>query len=256
MVKAIFFDVDGTLVSYENAKVPQSAKDAIQQLRKQGILCVLATGRAIMELDDLDVKDMEFDGYITLNGIVGFDKNKEMLWGVTIPEEDFKRGLEMFENHEMPMTFIEKDRFYNNFIDDTVIYAQQTISSPLMEIGEYTGNAVYQMDIFAELEMAEYLEKLFPNCTVIKWKKIGFDLVSKIGGKVFGIQKYCDLMNIALEDTMAFGDGGNDHEMLEYVHVGIAMGNASDDVKAVADYVTDSVDEDGILHALEHFRVL
>ena len=61
---------------------------------------------------------------------------------------------------------------------------------------------------------------------------------------------------IALEDTMAFGDGGNDHEMLEYVHVGIAMGNASDDVKAVADYVTDSVDEDGILHALEHFGVL
>ena len=55
---------------------------------------------------------------------------------------------------------------------------------------------------------------------------------------------------------MAFGDGGNDLSMLKHVHIGVAMGNAKDYVKDVADYVTDSVDEDGIYNALKHFNIL
>ena len=55
---------------------------------------------------------------------------------------------------------------------------------------------------------------------------------------------------------MAFGDGGNDISMLKYVGIGVAMGNAKDDVKAIADYITDSVQEDGIVSALKHFDIL
>lgn len=55
---------------------------------------------------------------------------------------------------------------------------------------------------------------------------------------------------------MAFGDGVNDIEMLEYVSIGVAMGNAREETKKVADYITDDVDNDGILKALEHFKLL
>ena len=58
------------------------------------------------------------------------------------------------------------------------------------------------------------------------------------------------------EKCMAFGDGGNDIPIIEYAGIGVAMGNATDDVKAAADYVTDTVDEDGIVTALQRFGVL
>ena len=256
MVKAIFFDVDGTIISYENGKIPQSTRDVIQQLRNQGILCILATGRSLMELDDLDIKDMSFDAYIMLNGQLCFDGNRNILWGIELPREDFKRGVEMFEKKELPLSFVEVDRLYNNFIDETVEIAQETISSPLMDVCEYTGNKVYQIAVFAKHEMEEYLKQQFPNCKVTKWNTCAFDIISKTTGKVWGIQEYCKLMGIQQEETMAFGDGDNDIEMLEYVGIGVAMGNANEDVKKEADYVTDSVDEDGILHALEYYGVL
>ena len=57
-------------------------------------------------------------------------------------------------------------------------------------------------------------------------------------------------------EIMTFGDGGNDIPMLRIAGIGVAMGNASPDVQAAADYVTDHVDEDGILHALQHFNII
>ena len=59
-----------------------------------------------------------------------------------------------------------------------------------------------------------------------------------------------------LSETMAFGDGGNDISMLRHAAIGVAMGNAKEDVKEAADYVTTSVDEDGIKKALQHFGVI
>ena len=65
-----------------------------------------------------------------------------------------------------------------------------------------------------------------------------------------------DYFGISLEESMAFGDGGNDIPMLKHVGIGVAMGNAEDEVKQAADYVTDSVDENGIEKALWHFGVI
>ena len=61
---------------------------------------------------------------------------------------------------------------------------------------------------------------------------------------------------IKLEETMAFGDGGNDIDMLKHAGIGVAMGNAGDNVKEIADYITTSVDDDGITNALKHFNVI
>ena len=256
MVKAIFFDVDGTIISYENGKIPQSTRNVICDLRKQGILCVLATGRSLMELEDLDIKDLEFDGYIMLNGQLCFDEHKRKLWGVPIPSDDFKRGLRMFNDKELPLSFVEVNRLYNNFIDETVEVAQASISSPLMDVDSYKGDEVYQIAVFASADKESYLKKEFPNCKVTKWNTCAFDVIANTGGKVWGIQEYCKMMNISKNEIMAFGDGENDMEMLQYAHVGIAMGNANDEVKVVSDYVTDTVDKDGILKALQHYKVV
>ena len=82
------------------------------------------------------------------------------------------------------------------------------------------------------------------------------DIIPCNGGKDIGIQKILDYFNINKEEAMAFGDGGNDISMLKYVGTGGAMGNDKDNVKAIADYITDSVQEDGIVNALKHFEII
>ena len=82
------------------------------------------------------------------------------------------------------------------------------------------------------------------------------DITSKGNTKQKGIDEIIRYFNIQLDETMAIGDGGNDISMLRHAAVGVAMGNASDEVKSVANYVTTSVDEDGIENALKHFNLI
>ncbi|MCF0106918.1 MAG: HAD hydrolase family protein, partial [Holdemanella sp.] len=107
------------------------------------------------------------------------------------------------------------------------------------------------------IALPEALEpELLKGTTTIKasrWCPLACDLISNTGGKDVGIQKILDYYGFTKNDAMAFGDGGNDKTMLEYVGLGIAMGNAVEDVKEIADYITDSVSEDGIYTALVHY---
>ena len=74
--------------------------------------------------------------------------------------------------------------------------------------------------------------------------------------KATGIQKVLDHYHLDQDDTYAFGDGENDLEMIEFCRVGVAMGNACDELKEIAEYVTDSVNDDGIYHAFKHYHLI
>ena len=95
-----------------------------------------------------------------------------------------------------------------------------------------------------------------PHCTSARWHPLFTDITPLGGTKQNGINKFLEYYHIDLSETMAFGDGGNDIQMLQHVHTSIAMGNANDDVKAIADYVTDTVDHDGIYNALKHYDLI
>ena len=82
------------------------------------------------------------------------------------------------------------------------------------------------------------------------------DINMRGNNKQHGIDLVAAHYGIALRDTVAFGDGGNDISMLRHAGTGVAMGNASDAVKQSADYVTDDIDNDGIAKALKHLGLL
>ena len=82
------------------------------------------------------------------------------------------------------------------------------------------------------------------------------DVTAKGNTKQNGIDQIIRHFGIKLEETMAFGDGGNDISMLRHAGIGVAMGNANDDVKAASNYTTTSVDEDGIANALKYFGIV
>jgi Cof subfamily protein (haloacid dehalogenase superfamily) len=254
MIKAIFFDVDGTLLWNEKNIVPESARRSLRRLQEKGIQCVVATGRHKQILKMLPVGDIDFDGYILLTGQLCFDKEGNVLGGNPLKGKAKDLVVQMFREKTIPLMLLEQDRWYINFVNDAVRSAHKAVVTPVPNVGEYDGGEIYQA--IAYVSTKDALVGLEEDCKLTRWNGQAVDIISKEGGKVSGIQTYLKSTGIRLEETMAFGDGENDVDMLEFAGLSVCMGNGAPEAKAVADYVTDSVGEDGIEKALIHFGLL
>jgi len=256
-IKAAFFDVDGTLLSHETYSVPQSARESIALLRQRGIRIYLCTGRHASELELLPISDISFDGFITLNGHLCLDRNKQLLFGLPFPEETAQAMISVFRNKKIPLVLVEEKRLILNFANDTVIRAQEAISTPVPDIAEYDGAPIYQATTFAPCEEDDLIREITPpDCRAVRWNDLGIDLILRSGGKVAGIRHVIEHEGIRPEECIAFGDAENDIEMLEYCGIGVAMGNAQDKVKTIADHITSRVNDDGIRNALHYYGII
>ncbi len=255
-IKVIFFDVDGTLLSHTTGQVPESTRRALKKAQENGVKIVIATGRDIVELAKLPVMDLNFDGYLTLNGNICLDENKKMFDGNEIDPGEVEILVQIFQGGRIPFVLIGEEGRYINFVDDVVINTQNATHGTIPETGKYHGEKIYQCLGFVAKDVRERLEKLLDNCSITSWNDTGIDIIAKTGGKAAGIQKFLTRENLTRSEVMAFGDGENDMAMIEYAGIGVAMGNGKDSLKQVADYVTSSVDEDGIENALKHFGII
>lgn len=109
MIKAVFFDIDGTLVSFNTHKVPESTMKAFELLHEKGIKTFVATGRhpSIMSLGN-NLDQLKFDGYVTLNGQYCFN-DKEIIYKNSISPEDIKNLIEFLKDYPHPCGFVEGD---------------------------------------------------------------------------------------------------------------------------------------------------
>lgn len=256
MIKAAFFDVDGTIYSHKSKGIPQSTSKAMDLLKQRGIKTFLATGRDFTAIDRFPVGKIRFDGYVMLNGQLCTDQDRNIILSAPIDATDAAYLLDAFRQKTRPVALAEKDRLYINMIDEAVIRAQAGISSELPQIMEYEGAPVYQFMCYGGKELEEEFSEKLPHCKVTRWSPYGVDVISKNGGKMTGIQKMLEVYGISKEETIAFGDGENDIEMLKFAQVGVAMGNADAEVQKAADYVTEDIDADGIWNALKHFHII
>ena len=256
MIKAVFFDLDGTLISNTTGEIPKSARKSIDFLRMNGVRVFTATGRHMSEIKDPPAFDIQFDGFITLNGQLCLDSRKELLYGEPISERNVEQMLTMFEARKVPLMLVEKDRMYINYIDEMVEKAQAAINTAVPDIGTYSGEPIYQFILYSEEKTAEKIVAGLEDCKMTRWNPYGVDIISKSGGKVAGIKRIIQACGIRRNEVMAFGDGENDMDMLRYAGIGVAMGNAEEDVKVCADYITDDVDEDGIEKAFKYFKMV
>ena len=261
MIKAIFFDIDGTLVSFNTHKVSNASKIAIKKLKEKGIKVFIATGRIKLQVDNLD--DLEFDGYITANGHDCYVDNKE-IYRNAISKETIYSLIDYLKNKEkFPCSVMTNNGIFINYIDDKVKKLSEGVDIEIPAIENYfefveknIGN-ILQINIFVgENKEKELMNKVFKDCESSRWHPAFADINSKGGGKHIGVDKIIEYYKIDISETMAFGDGGNDITMIEHCAVGIAMGNANEKLKKVADYITDNVDNEGIYKALEHFNLI
>lgn len=258
MIKAIFFDIDGTLVSFKTHQVPSSTIDALSLLRKKGIKSFIATGRQLHSIDNLGT--LSFDGYITLNGSYCIEGKDKVIYKRNIPEEDIISLIRYQKEEEsFPCAFVHEDKLlinYTNQDTDKILKLLNFPPIPVRGLEDYAGEEVFQLIAFFKEGQEERIMKALPHCESTRWNPLFTDVVPKGSSKAVGMDKILEYYHIDLKDTMAFGDGGNDIPMLCHAGIGIAMGNAEDEVRAAADYITSSVDEEGIWKALKHFGVL
>lgn len=258
MIRAAFFDVDGTLFSHRIHRVPDSAMKALRELREKGVLLFVASGRSVTEVNRLLPPELLFDGYITLNGQYCCARD-EVFFDRPVSKEEISRMLEKVEQDPFPLVFVENGRIYINYINAHVEKVEADISTPLpkvQDLREGLQHPVYQMIPFVLRDREDEIMACLPNCRKSRWHEGAFDIMDKDGGKGNGIRRVLERYGISRDEAMAFGDGENDLDMFPCVGISVAMGNAGEQTKRQADYVTDDIDKDGILKALQHFGIL
>ncbi len=230
--------------------------DAFNLVKLKGIKIILATGRPPFVVPNFH--GIEFDGVISINGSYCFTKN-ELIYKNPMDKKDIETFVENAKILNKAVTLAGFNMmgciFDDEILEEYFMIANQHVHV-LDEFNNFMEEEIYQMmvdtfEVFDELNLENKL-----TLKVARWWNRACDIIPCNGGKDIGIQKILDYFNFNKEEAMAFGDGGNDISMLKYVGTGVAMGNAKDNVKAIADYITDSVQEDGIVSALKHFEIL
>lgn len=261
MMKALFFDIDGTLVSFETHRIPPSTIEALEAAHAKGHKIFIATGRPkaiINNLSELQSRNL-IDGYITMNGAYCF-VGKEVIYKNAIPQEEVKAMGAFCEKKDVPCIFVEEhdisvcqpnDMVKKIFYDFLKVDTIRTVS-----FEEATSKEIIQMTPFITEEQEKEIRPSIPTCEIGRWFPAFADITAKGVTKQKGIDEIIRYFNMKLEDTVAFGDGGNDITMLRHAAIGVAMGQAKEDVKAAADYVTAPVDEDGISKAMKHLGII
>ena len=258
MIKAVFFDIDGTLLSHKTNSVPASAVRALEELREKGILTFIATGRHLPELKKLHALDgLHFDGAVSLNGQYCCN-DAGVIYHCPIDSRDIATLLDFLKENPYPCILVEEDQMYINFHNARVEKVQAMIHSEMPPIGNldrgYT-HPIYQVILYMNDQERTSLPPM-PGIKFTSWNMGGADGIPANGGKFTGIARVLEHYGIEKSETMAFGDGENDVDMFSAVGTAIAMGNACRAAKNAAHYITDKVDEDGIFNALKHFGVL
>lgn len=255
-IKLIFFDIDGTLLPFGQSEMPESAIRSLKKLRENGIKVIVATGKSLAQFSKTNVAKIPFDEYITLNGQLVYDKNFKLCFANPIDSGEMEVLEKIFNAKRIPFSLVGEFSRYINYINNVVIDRQTASNSAVPNIDKYKGEKIYQITAYVNNRQRELLEQTLDMCAITSWAPDAVDIISKDGGKMNAISKLLEKYGADISETMAFGDAENDLLMVSNAGIGVAMGNGDEKLKAIATYVTDSVENDGVEKALKHFGLI
>jgi Cof subfamily protein (haloacid dehalogenase superfamily) len=258
--KLFAFDIDGTLLTADKRILP-STKEALKLIQAEGHEIMLASARAPLGIEPLLEEFGARSLYISLNGSLVVDGDRFIL-DQPIPEEGVQQTLDLAREYGLSINlyserhwFIEEENPYSTKEGEIVRarpeladFSQVTKVHKLLIIGSEQAISRFQPELQAKAPLLNVSISTPTYCEVVAGE------VSKASALKF----VCEYLGIGLENTIAFGDGENDLEMLTTAGTAVAMGNSHPSLFEHADYVTLTSDEDGILEgvrwALSSFR--
>lgn len=259
--KAIFFDIDGTIYSYDKGVI-EDTRDAIRELRKNGHLVFLCTGRTYPMVTD-DIREIGFDGvvagggtYISYNDKVIFrnDISKKTTQRVVACMRKYK-VMPIPEGHDY-LYFETEDKIMSVYRKAYEVY-MKSIPERILLIDNGNIKAAKVSGAFDENSNVDAIIKELSDefRYVIHNEKL-LELIPKQYSKAEGIKKLINEIGINWENTYAYGDSFNDLEMLQYVKYGVAMGNSHKDLFEQVRYRTTDYDKGGVKESLERFGLI
>ncbi|MFM0582102.1 HAD family hydrolase [Streptococcus suis] len=279
MRKIIFLDVDGTLVDYHN-RIPESAIRAIRQARENGHLVYVCTGRSRAEMQP-ELWEIGLDGMIGGNGSY-VEHQGQVIMHQLLSEDDSRAIVDWL--HECGLEFylesnnglFASENFRERARETLRIYsmnkgktAEEVADQEVEDVihGMIFDGQLYRNDLnkvsFVLDSYQDHLDskQAFPQLVANTWGGRGEsalfgDLGVKDIDKAHAISVLLDHLGASQADTIAFGDAKIDISMLDYCAVGVAMGNGGAEILAMADMITDDVEEDGLYNAFEKLGLL
>ncbi len=254
MIRAAFFDVDGTLVSIRTHEIPASAVRALEELRAAGILLFIATGRSNADMPrpirELDAR-LPFDGFLTFNGQYCYDATGEVFRDAPIDPSDVGRIVDLAADGVIDIAVMQRSRMFVSRHTPRVVAAEAAVDNvtPVGDLALAFSEPTYQFCAYIGPGEEHLFMDVCEHVEHTRWSPNFCDVIPAGGGKPAGIAATLERWGLAPEECVAFGDGGNDVPMFDCVGVSVAMGNAADDVKAAATMVAPDVDDDGLLVA-------
>lgn len=247
-VKIIFFDIDGTMIDMQKKVISEKMLETLRRLQQKEIKICMATGRGPVTLPHFE--GVEFDAYLTFNGSYCYSGEKT-IFSNPIPKEDVHRIIQNAAGIGRPVSLATKDRLAANGKDQDLIEYYGVIKLGVDTPEDFDAVAeseVYQIMSGGRKEEYDALLKDAAGAKITAWWHRAVDIIPAVGGKGVGVSKILTYFGFDRSQAMAFGDGNNDIEMLEAVGCGVAMENASPELKAVADEICGHVADDGIYH--------
>lgn len=274
-IKAIVLDIDGTLLNTGKI-ISEKTKQALIAAQEEGIKVILASGRPTTGMLEL-VEQLEMTKYegflVSYNGARVTDcLTKEVLFNQAVSIETGQAILEHLKNFDV-IPMIDKEDYlyvndvYSGMLDlpdgafNIIEYEARGGNFKLSEIDDLAAFATFPINKILIAAQPEYLQKIAPALhapfdeivTAAFSAPFYFEFTDKGIDKAKALNTVFPEMGIHSENIIAFGDGHNDRSIIEYAGIGVAMGNAVDALKEIADDVTLSCDEDGIAAGLEKY---
>ena len=251
--KILFLDVDGTITNHEDGSIPSSTKVAIRQLLDNGFQVVAATGRPLSMCDEIAA--LGIHTFITANG--AYVKHKDQVIHKNVLNSETVRNFVNFAAVEQNALTFYSETIQMNAVQHPdvlkALYETLRLKKFPPEITNAVDGETYLLNLFIDENDIHKYKAQFPHITFNRWHPFIVNVLEEEVSKSVAIRKVLAYFGLNESEAVAFGDGGNDVDMLELVDLGIAMGNASDKLKSIADFVTEKSSEDGIAFALRKY---
>ena len=269
-IKLIAFDLDDTLLNSDK-KLTQETFDALEKAASMGIEIVPDTGR-LFDAIPQNVKDLKFVNYmITLNGANILDvKNNKSIAKFEIPTESVVTLSRVFKNLPVIHDCVADgtgymsrecfDKIPDFMINEWQVRLVKDFRTPVDDIMSLLAKSsgiqkmqIYTLNKELRANLLQALPVVFPKCFVTSAIKNNIEINYYTASKGQALKFIAEHLGLSLENALAFGDGTNDASMIKAAKIGVAMENAADELKEVADYITSDCDNDGVAEGIKKF---